>query len=110
MSVSPCEWRRSCRSHLVNGDDHVGLELEQPLLHLPARLRRADDVTQLDDLALRAAHVRDVQNVGERQLGDALEALLQVRLYSAGGTRKVKGQCDTQGQRSMFTADVSVIK
>ena len=72
--------------YLFDGDDHVSLQLQQPLLDLTTCFRRGDDVTQLHDLALRALQVRDVQDVRELQLSDALETLLQVRLHSEGNT------------------------
>ena len=68
--------------------DHVALQLQQPFLHLAAGLGGGDDVTQLDLLPLAALHVRDVQDVRELQLGDALKALLQVRLHSARSERE----------------------
>ena len=67
--------------YLSKGHNHVSLELQKPLLDLTTSLGRGDGVTKLHNLALRALHVCDVQDVRELQLRDSLETLLQVRLY-----------------------------
>ena len=71
--------------YLFDRHNHVSLELQQPLLDLTTCFGCGDDVTKLHDLALRALHVRDVEDVRELQLRDSLETLLQVRLYPVRG-------------------------
>ena len=69
--------------HFTHRGEHVGLELEQPLLDLSSRLGGRDHVLEEHDLALARFHVRDLERLGELDRGDALEALSQMRLHSS---------------------------
>ena len=67
-------------SYLVQTLDHENLQLQQPLLHLPTCLGCRDRLVQRDNLALATLHMRNVQDVGELQLGNTLKAFLEMGL------------------------------
>ena len=92
--------------YLAHGGDHVNFQFEEPLLHLSAGLRGRDDIHKENHFTLRALHVRDVQDVGELQIGNALKALLQVRLHTGRG----RGGEQSTSRISTSTVTSTVLK
>mmetsp|Transcript_1739 Transcript_1739/g.3714 ORF Transcript_1739/g.3714 Transcript_1739/m.3714 type:complete len:368 (-) Transcript_1739:3081-4184(-) len=85
-----------CRVRLVGLDGlvhhrvlHQVLRLHQPLLHGSPRSRRVQSARPGDELALGGDHAMDDELVVELELGDGLEALLEMRLHP----RRVFGLC-----------------
>ena len=100
------------RTHVLEAGLHERLELEEPLLDLPAGARRRYFLQQLDDLALARLHVCHVQRLGKRQRRDALETLLQVRLNSArraGSAECINFAWGLRGRNMELTALLQIL-
>lgn len=64
--------------------NHAILQFQKPLLHLAPCFGGGNYIQQLDHFALTALHVGDVQHISEHHTGNALKALLQMKLHPEG--------------------------